>query len=269
MQWRKDINTYLLLMSAAVRASFQYRANIMLVLVGGILYQCIGLAFIGVVASQFGGIGGWSIQNLALLYGLRLTAHAMWTVPCGQLFNVDTIVRSGELDRYLVRPAGVLTQLMTRRVSILVLGDLIGGVALLATAMATSDLAISFPVLAYLIAALIGGALTEFSIQLVIASLAFRLLSTRTLRLTIDSIISTFAGYPLAVFPSAARFGLTFVLPLAFIAYFPATVLTGRQDELFVPPMLATLAPLLGVVSFLLSLLVWRRELRQYVSSGH
>jgi len=61
---------------------------------------------------------------------------------------------------------------------------------------------------------------------------------------------------------------LTFVLPIAFVAYFPATVLLGRTDALSVPAWLAALAPLVGALLFTAAYTFWRHQIRHYSSSG-
>jgi ABC-2 type transport system permease protein len=66
-----------------------------------------------------------------------------------------------------------------------------------------------------------------------------------------------------------SQFLLTFGLPLAFMAYFPSTVLLGRTGELSVPPALAYAAPFVGVGWTVLAVCVFRYALRSYQSSGH
>ncbi len=58
-------------------------------------------------------------------------------------------------------------------------------------------------------------------------------------------------------------------LPLAFMAYFPATVLLSRTGELSVHPLFAYGAPLVGGLWFALARYVFDRELRHYQSAGH
>ncbi len=65
------------------------------------------------------------------------------------------------------------------------------------------------------------------------------------------------------------EFLLTFGLPLAFMAYFPSTVLLGRTGELSVPPVFAYATPFAGVGWTVLAVCVFRSELLAYQSSGH
>ncbi|MFJ8957425.1 ABC transporter permease [Streptomyces sp. NPDC102381] len=259
---------YWLLITAAYRAQLQYRGNFLMITVGGLAYQGIGLAFVWVLVEQFGSLGHWTMGEIAFLYGMRLTAHALWTVPMNQLNLFDWVLREGEFDRYLVRPVGPLMQLLTRKLSVEVAGDMIGGLGLLIAAACVAPVDWSAAAVGMLFAAVVGGAMVEASLQLFICSFSFRVLSTRTLRFQIDGIFNNFGGYPLKVFPSGVRFALTFLMPLAFVAYLPATALLERTDELSVSPWLATSAPLAGPVLLALAYQMWRLQLRHHTSTG-
>lgn len=260
---------YHALVSAALRAEFQYRGNFISATIGGLLFQGAGIAFVAVVAQRFGSIGGWSLGEVALLYGMRLTSHGLWTIPFAPVISIDSFVREGGFDRVLVRPVNAFVQVATTRFILQTVGDLLGGIVLLAVAATMVDIDWSGWAIGYLLLALVGGAMVEFAVQLLVTSLAFRMTTVRSIRTMVDNIFNTFGGYPLKIFPAGARFALTFMLPAAFMAYFPATVLLQRTDELSVQPWVAYGAPAAGVLLVWLSYTVWRRQLRHYESTGH
>jgi ABC-2 type transport system permease protein len=265
----RAVRVYRLLLGAAFRAELQYRGNLLLMILGGLAFQIVGLAFIGTVLYRFGNISGWELPEVTFLYGLRLTAHGLWLVPFGQVGIIDIVVRQGEFDRYLVRPANPLVQLLTRRVEFTAFGDLAGGVVLLGIASVWADVDWSPLAVGYLVFAIVGGALIELSAQLFCAAGAFRMLSTLGPRVVVDQIFNTLGHYPMHIFGAGVRFGLTFALPLAFVAYVPATVLLGREGELSIPHWLAVAAPLVGAMLFAGAYRVWARQIRHYSSSGH
>ena len=263
------MRAYRILIGAALRAEVQYRANFLLNVLGGVCYQGVGLAFIWAVLSRFGTIGGWPLREVAFLYAIRLTAHGLWIVPFGQLISVDEVVRLGEYDRYLVRPANPLVQLVTRRIHLTSMGDLVGGVVLLAICSVSAPVTWSPVAVLYLLLAVVGGAMVELSLQLAASALAFRWLSTLSLKYGIDAVFNDVGSYPLKIFGSAVRFGLTFVFPLAFVAYLPASVLMGRAGELAVPAWLAWGSPAVGGLLLALAYGFWTWQSRSYSSSGH
>ncbi len=266
---RRQARMYRVLLAASMRAQGQYRANLVIELIGAIAYQGAGFAFIWVVVDRFGTIGGWSLPELALLYGLRLGAHGIFTFGFAQLMGrITDVVREGEFDRYLTRPVNPLIQLLTRRFTLTVLGDLVGGIALIIVGAINADIHWTPLTVAYLAVALLGAALVEAAMHLAASALAFRMTATYAISGAIDQLLSTLGGYPLKIFPMAVQLGLTFVFPLAFIAYFPATTVLGRSGELALP-WLAALAPLVGVILFAAAYLYWRSQIRHYTSTGH
>jgi len=266
---RRTFRIYRALMAAAIRTELQYRGNFLSATIGGILFQGVGIAFIGVVVQRFGAVGGWSFGEIALLYGMRLTSHALWTVPCAPVFGSDRLVRTGDFDRFLIRPVRPFVQLIAGRFVLQTCGDLVGGVSLLVVATLTVDLDWSPIAVSYLLLAVVGGALVELGLHLAISASSFRLGSVRSFRIVIDQIFNTFGGYPQKIFPIGVRFGLTFVLPAAFVAYFPATVLLDRTDELFVHPWIAMAAPAVGGLVFLAAYRLWAHQMLHYQSVGH
>lgn len=259
---------YLILAGAAFRSQLQYRGNLLLTLAGGVAYQGVGLAFLWAVTSRFGELGGWSLAEIAFLYGMRVTAHGLLMVPTSQLHSLDLTIRTGEFDRYLVRPAGALTQLLCRQVHLPTLGDLATGLVVLTVAARQVGFEPTPTALLHLSLALVGGALVEGACQLALASFSFRMLSNLALRGLVDDIMNTFGGYPLKAFPDTARLALTYLVPVAFVAYLPAGVLLDRTEGLHVAPWLAYAAPLAGPVLYAAAYLLWRGQLRHYASSG-
>jgi ABC-2 type transport system permease protein len=267
---RREARMYQVLLAAAMRAQGQYRANLIIELIGAIAYQGAGFAFVWVVVDRFGQIGGWGLPELALLYGLRLGAHGVFTSLFAQLMGpISEVVREGEFDRYLTRPVDPLLQLITRRFNLTVIGDLIGGIVLIVAGASRVDVAWTTPAVAYLLLAIVGGALVEASLHLAASALSFRMITTQAVSGAIDQLLSTLGGYPQKIFPTGFQLGLTFVFPLAFIAYFPAAVLLGRGDELVVPVWLAGLSPVVGFLLLLAAYAFWRSQIRHYASTGH
>ena len=163
--------------AASVRGELQYRANFLIMALMGVVYQCTGFAFIWVVLARFQALAGWTLGEVAFLYGLRLTMHALNGALSGGLYSLEWKVRQGEFDRYLVRPMAPLLQLMCERIHVSIAGDLLGGLALFAAA--ASLVAVDWTPLAllYLALALLGGALVELALRVLFSALSFRFLS--------------------------------------------------------------------------------------------
>lgn len=254
---------------AGLRGALQYRTDTLIVIVMALVFQGTGFAFAWVVLTRFEAIGGWSLGEIAFLYGLRLIVHAVAGVLAGPFFGLEWQVRSGQFDRYLVRPVSPLLQFMTQSVQVSVLGDLLGGLAIFLAASALTDMAWTLPAIAYLLLAIGGGALVELATRILIGSLTFKTLTSAPLMFLSDSIFSTYANYPLSIFGSILAWIFTFLIPLAFVAYLPATVLLDRTAELQLIPAFAYAAPLAGLLWLAVATRVFNSQLGSYQSSGH
>jgi ABC-2 type transport system permease protein len=253
---------------AAIRAQLGYRANYAIMTITGVLYQGSGLAFLWVVLDRFHTIDGWTLPDIAFLYSLRLLAHAVWLVPGNQVEFLDALIRDGEFDRFLTRPLNPLLQVMTHRFQINVLGDVVTAVALFATAAATAQVSFSPLHVVYLVAAVIGGALAEGALVLCVSSLSFRFLQTWAAQYLVDQVYLLFGSYPTRAFGTAANWVLTWMVPVAFVAYIPSSALLGRTGALGLPAFVAWGAPVVGLLWFAAAYRVWMGQLSALTGSG-
>jgi ABC-2 type transport system permease protein len=265
----RGLSTVAALWLAGLRSGLQYRTDTFIVIVMALAFQGTGFAFVWVVLSRFPSIGGWTLGELAFLYGLRLTIHALAGAVAGPMFGLEWSVRIGEFDRYMVRPVPPLVGFLTQRVEVSILGDLLGGLAIFVAANTVVPIAWTPLALAYLLLATAGGALVEVAWRVLIGALTFRLLASQSLLYLVDSVFSTYGNYPLPIFGRVLEWLFTFLVPIAFIGYLPATLLLNRTAELSVSPALALAAPLVSVAWFGLSAWLFRRALGGYQSAGH
>lgn len=254
---------------ASLRGEMQYRASFLIQLLFGIFFQTVGFIFVAVVLTRFEAVGGWGLWEVGLLYGIRLTGHGLWLIAMNQLFRFDWIIQEGGWDRYLIRPLPLWAQLMFTEFRIAPLGDLIGGVTLLAVAIARTGIDWTPAMVAFLVLAVVGGALIDGAFQLGAAAFAFRYLETLPMRIVFDDLQGRFASYPMLIFDRPLRAFLTWIVPMAFMAWVPATVLLGRTAELPFPAWLAWVSPLVGFVLMAIAIRLFVRLSRQYQSAGH
>ena len=73
-----------------------------------------------------------------------------------------------------------------------------------------------------------------------------------------------YAKYPITIFGPVFKFVFTFLIPIAFIAYYPSLVIL-RPDEI---PVLTWLSPVIGLIFFGLSYKFWMLGVRKYNGTG-
>lgn len=254
------------LVTASIRGQMQYRLNFVIGVLSGMFFQGIGIVFVWAILETFDSIGDWEFRDIALLYGLRLTAHGVYLTFFSSFFSIDDMVREGRYDRLLVRPIHPLLQLMFSEFRVTVIGDLVGGLAILVAALTLHDTAWTPAHALLLLGAVIGGALIDGAFQVLPASLSFRFIESWPARVIFDDIFSRFGNYPVNIFGQVAERLLTFIVPLAFVAWLPVATLLGKPT--FLPAWAGWLSLPIGAGAFAVAIVVFLKESRQYQSSG-
>src|SRR5690606_35377711 len=236
------------------------RADMFVSVVAGLVFQGAGFLTVWVILDRFEAIGGWTLTDMALLYGMRLFSHGLWVVLCSQLSQLSRYIKEGTFDRFLVRPVNPLVQMFTTRIWFGPLGDLLGGATLLAVALSLADVDWSVGHAAFLAVALVSGALLEAGVQLGLSSTSFRFVKADEIRFTTDQVFSMFGNYPSKILGRAGLWAQT-VVPVVFVAYLPASVLLGHADDTGLPVWLAYASPVLGPLVLVAGYRIWTYQL--------
>jgi ABC-2 type transport system permease protein len=256
------------LVLASIRGQMQYKTNFLIGISFGLVFQTVSFVFLWIVVGQFDAIGGWSLSELTLLYGLRLAAHGLWQVFFSNLFSIDFQIREGLYDRMLLRPMPVMVQVMFGSFRISIIGDLLGGLLLLIIGLSLVPIDWTPAKALFLVGAIVGGALIDGAFQLGPAALAFRFLDSWPLRVLFDGLFTRFGGYPTPIFDRPARTLFTWLIPIAFVAWAPATIVLDRTSELPFPAWIAWCSPFIGVATMAIAFRLFVSESKHYQSAG-
>ena len=262
------ISLYARLAWASARSMYQYQAAFGLVALATMLAEGGMLLLISVVVARFRGVAGWEWPEIAVLYGMGLTAFAVLRLLGAALDHFDDRVVSGRFDTFLTRPVSPLLLTMADGFNPFTALSLVTGAAMLMFGLRVAQVRIGPADVAFLLAAIGGAAMIMLSTYLVVATVAFW--TTRSAKLTdfFSAAGREFVNYPLSIYPLAVRMLLTFAIPFAFTTYYPAQYLLGRHEFLGLPSWLQFATPAVGVVCWLLALSFWRFGLRHYRSTG-
>jgi ABC-2 type transport system permease protein len=259
---------YRALAGAYVRSRLQYPLSFWLGIVTTLTVDMVPLLLIGIIFTRFSSVHGWTWRDIALLYGLDQLAFGMVRCFSRQIDNFDNYIVTGDFDSFLVRPLPPLFHLLAARFEITELGRLASGALVLILAARAAQVPFTAANVAVALAAAVGGALILFSFTLMVASVSFWYTRSAKLQDMVQASGRAFAGYPLTIYPSAIRWFLTLVLPLALVTYYPAQRLLGRNESGALLPVLSVAAIPMGLLLLGLAGLIWRAGLRHYQSTG-
>ncbi len=263
-----SVRLYLRYVVTSVRSQMQYRASFIMLSFGHFLST--GTEFLGVWAlfDRFGSVRGWALPEVAVFYGMVNIAFAISEAAARGFDTFEALIKSGEFDRYLLRPRSTALQVAVREFQIMRIGRLCQGVIALVAGSLAVDVAWTPGRVALLMAAIAGGACLFSGLFVLQATMAFWTTESLEIMNTVTYGGVETAQYPLTLYREWFRHFFTFVIPLACISYFPAQAILGRADVLGSPTWFQWLSPLVGVGFLAVALRVWRFGERHYRSTG-
>ncbi|XED76030.1 ABC transporter permease [Streptomyces sp. QH1-20] len=251
-----------------VRSTMAYRTSFVMMAVGNFLTSGLDFVAILLMFSHIDALGGFSLPEIALLYGATSTSFGLVDLFLGNAERVGRRVRDGTLDTLLLRPVPVLAQIAADRFALRRLGRIAQGVVVLVWGLAGADIAWT-PVDVVLVPVMLISGAGIFA-ALFVAGAAFQFWASDASQAQNSFTYggTTLLQYPPTVFSQDLVRGVTFVVPLAFVNWLPALRILDREDPLGLPGWVDFCGPAVALVMIALSGLAWRAGLRSYRSTG-
>ncbi len=265
---RLQLNLYRRLLGAKLRSDWQYRTSFVLLLLSQTVVAGLDLAMIAVIFGQVDALAGWSGAEVAALYGLAGLPFAVADLFVSQVELASRHIKAGSFDRFLLRPVWPLLQLSAGEFALRRSGRLIQPVLVLAVALPKVDVDWTMARAAMIPLTLVSSTVLFGAIWVITSSVAFWTVETQEFANAFTYGGNHLSQYPLDVLGAWLRRIATFVVPLAFAAYFPAAYVLGKPDPLGVSARVAFLSPVIALVLAGLGRVVWGTAIRHYRSTG-
>lgn len=263
---RHALAIYLKLQLVHLRSHLEYEADIWMGVVGLALTHGAGFMFIWVVFQQIPSVVGWSFGEVGLLFALVIIPRNLVTILCDGPWMLGQLVNRGELDVLLVRPISPAVQVMTQLASVSGFGGLLLGGAILRWSINDLGLDWSLWQWGFLVITIVSSTVMIAAIIFATNCSVFWNDSPNTSFAFLVQQTLEFVNFPLTLYGRVAQLALTWLLPFAFVSYYPGLILLDRPDPNawigYVTPGVASMV-VLGAA------FVWWRALRRYQSVGH
>ncbi|MFK0168375.1 ABC transporter permease [Streptomyces sp. NPDC090306] len=262
------LRAYLLIAGMWVRSTMAYPASFALTVLVNFASTTLDFVAILLMFSRVGVLGGYTLAEIALLYGLSGVAFGFADLLVGSAERLGRRVRDGTLDTLLVRPVPVLAQIAADRFALRRLGRVVQSGLVLGWSLATLDVHWTPLKVLLLPVAVVSGAGIFCAVFLAGAAFQFVAQDAAEVQNAFTYGGTTLLQYPPTVFAAEVVRGVTYVLPLAFVNWLPALYVLGRPYPLPVPVWAAFCSPAVAVVCCAAAGLAWRVGLRSYRSTG-
>ena len=246
-----------------LKSKMSYRADFVISNIGMIVSNLVGFVTFYILFQNFPSINGWTMYEMLFLYGFSLVA--LTPVQCffDNNWNLRYAVKTGDFIKYCFRPINIFFYYISEVFDVKGLGQLCFGVGTLVYAWNHLAVPVTAATVMQTVLFLFAASLFMIAIMNFAAATCFWIQNSGYI-MVIMFRFKDFAKYPASIFNSFFRIIFTFVIPIAFIAYYPSLVVL-RPGEI---PLLSWLSPLIGLLFFYLSYRFWLLGARKYDGTG-
>lgn len=211
--------------------------------------------------SQFNSIESWTTDEIILTYGLATLAYALSRFIFHGFYSVSRQIRDGKFYLNMIRPLNEKLYLMIQGVPMERLGQVILGLFLVVYVYIKFHETIS---LLKLILYVINGTILYGALFILSAAISFWIVESRELTGIMTHGTLRAIVYPLFIYDKILVNIMTYLIPVAFISYYPSMVLLGKTQNFFISFFIF----LAGGVTLIFSLFLWHLGLKRYEGSG-
>ena len=265
-----EIRVVLQSLKMSVHTRMQYRAESLANTLAVFIRESANIIAIYLALLKFDKINGWNVNEMLFLYSILFLTYAFVVSLFADLRQFSDTIREGRFDRLLVRPRDLLLQLILNNADLIAsVGHGTLGILLFVISAGKVGIHWNFFTILYYIAAIISGVLIQGGIFIIISSLCFYFVETNSIRSIFYWNMRRFAGYPISIYHKLIQVLLIYVVPFAFVNYFPAQFLLRKADMANYHGAYIYIAPFVGVVVYAAAYLFWRMSVKRYYSTGN
>jgi ABC-2 type transport system permease protein len=262
------LRAYALIARMWLRASLAYRTSFWLTALGNAVTSALDFVIIVIMFLHTSALGGWSLPQVAFLYGTSGMTLGLADLTVGSLDQLGQRVRDGSVDTVLVRPAAALAQLSADRFAVRRMGRVLQSTLVLAWAVSRLHLDWTAGRLLVTLMLLICGSVIFGSVFVAGAAFQFIAADAAEVQNSVTYGGSTMLQYPPTVFARDLVRGVVYGVPLAFVNWLPAMYVLGVPNTLGLPDWFRFASPAAALLCATAAGLAWRVALRSYRSTG-
>jgi ABC-2 type transport system permease protein len=264
----QSFGIYRRMLGARMRADWQYRTSFFLYLIGQTLLAATDFAAVVVVFSSVDQLAGWTGVEVAFLFGMSGLAFGIGDFLISPVEFCARHIKAGTFDQFLIRPVGAMWQLLATEFALRRLGRTFQPAVVLVISLGLLDVQWTPAKVVLVVVSIICGTAIYGTVWVLTSCLAFWTTETQELASSFTYGGNAANRYPIDVLGRWLRRLVTFVVPLASVAYLPASWILDKPTLFGLPVAAAWSGPLVAAAMVAVTRVVWGHAIRHYRSTG-
>ena len=250
-------------LSMHLKSRLEYRMSFLLASIAQVLVMGIELFTVCALFDKFKLLEEYDLYQLILGFTTMWLGFSIAELIGRGFDNFSNLIIDGSFDLLLIRPRSLFLQILGSDICYEKVARIILGIILyIYSSIKVVDI-FTIDKVILLILMLVACVLTIMSLFIIGATLTFYTVEGLEAVNIFTNGTKQAAEYPMDIYNKIIRLIFTFIIPVALINYYPIKYLSGNTNEIYYLFM-----PLVAIIPFIFSLLIFRIGLRKYTSTG-
>lgn len=265
-----QIKLYSRFLVAYIKGLMEYRFAFFMDVFVNAFTHLVGFLNIWIVLNNFTSIDGWSYYEIVFLYSVNLLPFGIaglfiWA----PMVNLEQMVRDGSFDSVLIKPLSPFIFMVCKGFQHTFLGHVVVAIILFCISVKNCNYIHRAQDVLLVVIVLLCSFIIHSCMMVIISSLSFWIIKTNTLFEIVIYNVRNFVNYPLSIYNILIRGLLTFVIPYAFVNYYPLSAIKDIHNGQNSGIMLLVISIGVTILMFGLTCFIWKIGIKHYNSTGN
>jgi len=257
------VKLYLKHLKLHIISQLEYKTSFIISFISQIFVYFTYYFIIIALFQKFNNISGFNVYEVLLCFSIINFGYSINETFFRGVDRFENLIINGTLDRLLLRPVNILTQVMCYEVDLVKISRILQSIIILIISLLKLNITWNISKILLLILMLIGSILIFFSIFILMASYCFITIQGLEVKNLFTDGGRHVAQYPIGIFNKSFIFIFTFIIPYAFVNYYPLLYFLDKSNNIFY-----FFSPLLIFIYLIPCLYSFKVGLKRYNSVG-
>ncbi len=245
------------------KSMLEYRASFIISFLSQIIVFFSYYFIILSLFDKFDNIKGFTLYEVLLCFSIIQFGYAFCECFARGIDKFDTIIINGDFDRLLLRPKNIILQVLCNDADFVKLSRLIQALIVMVIALINLKVKWSIIKVITLILMMSSAIAIFFGIFLLAAAYCFITVQGLEVRNVFTDGGKYMAQYPIGIFNKSWVLFFTFVIPYAFVNYYPLLYFIDKSNNTYYG-----LFPLIVFLYLIPCFIIFDKGIKRYTSVG-
>ena len=212
---------YFKYISILLKSRMQYKASFIMMALGQFLVSFTAFLGIYFMLSRFNSVNGFEISEILICFSVMLLSFSITECFVRGFDVFPRLIKSGELDRIIIRPRSIIFQVLTSNIEFSRIGRFAQAVVMLCIAVPTSGIIWTFDKIITVFMMTLGGIAVFTGLFILYAGISFFTIDGLEFMNIFTDGSREFGKYPMSIYGEGVLKFFTYIIPIALFQYYP------------------------------------------------